>query len=113
LTRLDGITVLAGLGLPALVGCGDPYGRQEIRGTVTFRGRSLDRGIIEFLPANGERTQAGAAIQNGRYAIPRDKGLVPGTYRVIISSWDGPPPVPGCPWDRRSAGRLRPGSMAW
>jgi hypothetical protein len=88
------IPVLTGFGLPVLAGCSDPQGRQAIRGTVIFQGQPLDRGNIEFVPAGGERTQAGAAVQNGRYAIPRDKGLVPGTYKVIIVSWDGPPLVP-------------------
>jgi hypothetical protein len=88
------IAVLAGAGMPVLVGCGDPDGRQAIRGTVAFQGQPLDMGNIEFQPAGGERTQAGAPIRNGRYAIAREQGLVPGSYKVIITSWEGLPPVP-------------------
>jgi hypothetical protein len=88
------IGVLAVFGVPFLAGCGDPNGRQGIAGTVTFKGQPLDMGNIEFQPAGGERTQAGAPIRNGRYSISRRQGLVPGSYKVILTSWEGLPPVP-------------------
>jgi hypothetical protein len=88
----------------AFVGCGDPQGRQAITGTVLFKGQPLDKGNIEFMPAGEERTQAGSVIQNGAYAISRRQGLVPGTYKVLISSFEGLPPIPaGGPLPPRSA----------
>ncbi len=79
----------AGVGLLAvlLAGCGDGDGRQAVSGTVTFKGQPVD-GSIDFIPAAGAGTQAGAVIEKGRYSIPRDKGLVPGTYKVMIFSPD-------------------------
>jgi hypothetical protein len=94
LTRWCLITLLAGFGIALLIGCGDPNGRQEIRGTIHFKGQPLDMGNIEFQPAGKEPTQAGSPIRNGRYAIARKQGLVPGSYKVIITSWEGLPPVP-------------------
>jgi hypothetical protein len=80
-------SIAAGFGLLAvlLAGCGD--GRNAVSGTVTYKGQPVD-GIIEFVPAGGEATQAGATVEKGKYSIPRDKGLVPGNYKVMIFSPD-------------------------
>lgn len=77
----------AGLGLLAALaaGCGD--GRNAVSGTVTYKGQPVE-GIIEFVPAGGEGTQAGTTIEKGQYSIPRDKGLAAGTYKVMIFSPD-------------------------
>jgi hypothetical protein len=85
---------LAGIGFS---GCADRYGgRQAVSGTVMFQGKPLDQGSIMFLPASdGLPTQSGTTINNGSYTIPREQGLVPGTYKVAISSPDGKTPDPG------------------
>jgi hypothetical protein len=72
-------------------GCGgNTEGRQPISGTITLKGVLLDEGLIEFFPQEGEKveTRGGAAIKNGKYSIPRDQGLLPGTYKVVISAAD-------------------------
>ena len=83
-------------------GCGgNTEGRQPISGTITLKGVLLDEGLIEFLPQEGEKvaTRGGAAIKNGKYSIPRDQGLLPGTYKVVISAADKTLPYqdPGVP----------------
>jgi hypothetical protein len=88
---------LCGLGLLLLAvllagGCGNAAGRQAISGKVTLKGVPLDEGVIEFHPQGDSpvalATKAAALIKDGRYQIPRDKGLVPGKYKVVLTSGD-------------------------
>ena len=82
-----------------LAGCGDGLGnRQEVRGTVKLKGVLLDEGVIIFTPignTEGESpganaaTKSGGLIKNGQYLVPRSAGLMPGKYRVVLSSGDG------------------------
>jgi hypothetical protein len=85
-----------GLMVVVVSGCSDNLGNlQAVSGTVQLKGQPLDQGIIEFIPvgspteAGDAATKSGAAISNGKYSIPRETGLVPGKYKVIISSGDG------------------------
>jgi len=72
------------------VGCGDSLGgRQEVTGNVLYKTRPLDDGMIEFLPMDNQGTKSGAGIKNGKYEIPREKGLTPGRYKVVIYGGDG------------------------
>jgi hypothetical protein len=90
---------IAALLLPA-TGCADSDGRQEVSGTVTLKGQPLDEGFIEFHPL-GEApkdqlvTRSGAMITGGKYLISQAEGLVPGQYRVVISSGDTSAPLEG------------------
>ena len=70
-------------------GGGDTLGRLPVSGTVTYKGQPLAQGSIEFFPAQGVKTQGGAVIHNGKYSIPAEKGLAPGTYGIKISSTEG------------------------
>jgi len=63
----------------------DTGGRVEVSGNVTFRGEPLKTGTIEFASKDGS-CQSGAAVANGKYALPADKGLKPGEYAVRITS---------------------------
>lgn len=76
--------------LSSILGCGDPNGRQPISGVVTFQGKPLDQGVIEF---SSSATKTGAPIINGTYTVPTDSGLEPGVYKVFISAGDGRTPV--------------------
>lgn len=92
IVRVSLVVLLSGL---TLVGCGNRYGgRQEIRGTVKLKGQPLDEGVIDFTPISGDRaTKEGALIKNGAYHIDRAHGLLPGKYRVTITSGDGRTPA--------------------
>jgi hypothetical protein len=91
--------------LGALGGCGDSQNRQEVTGEVTLKGRPLDDGLIHFEPLDGQGTGDGASVVNGKYRIPKEKGLVPGRYKVTLIAGDGrsgagdaspdPPPAGG------------------
>jgi hypothetical protein len=94
-----------------LGGCGksgDELPRQPVSGSVTLDGKPLERGTISFQPSTGLPTAAGVPISGGSYSISRDEGLVPGSYKVAISSTPeggpakidpatGTPPPPGQP----------------
>jgi hypothetical protein len=72
-------------------GCG-PHsdGRQEVSGSIKLKGQPLDQGSITFIPlSDSKATQEGAPIANGHYKIDRQHGLMPGSYRVSITSGDG------------------------
>jgi hypothetical protein len=86
--------VLAGLTV-SLASCGPSYGgRQEVKGTIKLKGQPLDQGTISFMPISGDgTTKEGALIANGAYLIDRAHGLMPGKYRVSISSGDGRTPA--------------------
>jgi len=75
-------------------GCGDDArGLRAVSGTVTLKGTPVEVGMIDFIPAagtsgGGTYTKSGAVIADGKYEIPKEKGLVPGKYKVSISAPD-------------------------
>jgi hypothetical protein len=81
--------------LAFLPGCSPSYGgRQEVKGTIKLKGQPLDQGQITFIPISGDgTTKEGALIANGEYLIDRAHGLMPGKYRVSITSGDGRTPA--------------------
>ncbi len=85
--------MLAGL----MLGCADGddgLPRREISGSVTFDGKPLASGSIQFQPegvAQEATVSAGGLIADGRYRVGRKEGLVPGSYKVLIfSHGEGP-----------------------
>jgi hypothetical protein len=86
------------LALSAWPGCGgetDGLPREPVWGSVTFEGKPVASGMIQFLPASPDTTvQAGAAIRDGAYSIPREGGPVPGTYKVVINAPSGDAALP-------------------
>lgn len=83
-----------------VAGCADSVDRgpqrHAVTGTITFRGQPLDQGAIQFAPAGpAGKHGGGAIIDDGSYAIPVEKGLPAGTYKVMIFSADEGDPVPG------------------
>jgi len=74
-------------GFLGLTGCSND-GKMAITGNVTLKGKPLEDGTITFYPVD-TGTRAGTGIVNGKYEIKRELGLVPGKYRVSITSPDG------------------------
>jgi hypothetical protein len=68
-------------------GSGDELPRQPVSGKVTLDGQPLKAGMIQFEPAAGDvATAGGAAVVDGSFSIARAEGLVPGKYKVRITS---------------------------
>jgi hypothetical protein len=64
----------------------DDLPREPVAGTVTMDGQPLPEAVIQFYPTGDAKTTgANAQIKDGQFSIPREDGLVPGTYKVSIS----------------------------
>jgi hypothetical protein len=88
--------LLVGLGLAAGCGSSDGLDRQAISGMVTLDGQPLSDGAILLEPSTQDSgTAVGATIRRGAFAIARDQGPVPGTYRVRIYAGSGVQAPPG------------------
>jgi hypothetical protein len=85
------LTILAiCLGLAGCEGERGALPRQAVSGQVLYEGQPLPQGTIQFLPTSSDQATMGlASIKEGRYALARDRGLVPGTYKAVISSSAG------------------------
>src|SRR5262245_25962440 len=102
------LTVLVSLTLCAIhAGCGEsnPLGRRVIHGVVTFQGKAVDYGAIQFIPADPQHgISSGGMINSGKYRLKLADGLPPGSYQVMISSPDRgkQEKVQGPPGDERT-----------
>lgn len=72
-------------------GCseGDELPREAVSGTVNLDGKPLEKGSIQFTPAAGNpgaAVEGGGMITAGTFSIPKDRGLVPGSYQIAIYS---------------------------
>jgi hypothetical protein len=83
--------VLFALALAIFQGCGEPnpLGRRAIHGAVSFQGKPVDYGAIQFAPEDPQHgVSSGAMIDNGKYQIKTSQGLPPGSYHVMVSAPD-------------------------
>lgn len=69
------------VGLLLLSGCGSS-GR--VTGEVTYEGKTIENGLISFLPADGDGPSAGATIEKGRYTALK---VPPGQKIVRIEAF--------------------------
>jgi hypothetical protein len=60
-----------------------PRATTTVTGTVTYQGKAVDVGIIEFLVDNEPGVNCTASIQDGKY---RASGVTPGKNWVVIRS---------------------------
>jgi prepilin-type N-terminal cleavage/methylation domain-containing protein len=81
----------------AVLGCGDDSGlarRYPVSGTVTYNDKPLERGTINFAPADPTGRAAGGTIIDGRYSLtthdPND-GAIPGKYKVSVVAKEADP----------------------
>jgi hypothetical protein len=75
-------------------GCGPRSDRLEVTGVVKLDGEPLDLGSIWLTSTGtGKLVASGAAIENGAFKVPQEKGLPPGTYVVSISAPDTKAPM--------------------
>ena len=78
-----------------LAGCDGGGGvRLPVSGKVTYQGRPLLFGTIDFQSRNAV---GGGPIRSGNYHLPAEHGLPAGVYRVSISSVESVPRKPEPP----------------
>jgi hypothetical protein len=79
--RLTYLIVMAMCG-----GCGVSSKPVRLQGEVSFAGRPIEKGKIDFVPADGTPGGAiSAAILAGRYEVPPQTGLLPtGVYTARV-----------------------------
>ncbi len=72
------------------LGCGkpDPFGRQPLKGYVTWNGKPIQFGSIALKPAEGQPAGAMASIRDGAFDIPRSAGPCPGKNDVWLHAYD-------------------------
>jgi hypothetical protein len=68
-----GAFVLGAASLLPLAGCGG-NGLKKIHGTVTYRGKPIDKGRITFLYPDGNGPSAAIPIVHGKYELPVSLG---------------------------------------
>ncbi len=88
-------TVLMATSALWLSGCGEsakgpPTGR--VTGTVTFQGKPVDEGRINF-ESDPPGYGAAADVKQGNFAVDGD--VVVGNYKVTVTAPPPKPPVPG------------------
>jgi hypothetical protein len=77
-----------------LAGCGPKSDLLPVNGSITLDGASLKSGSIRFTLTGSEKTfTAAAPIKEGQYSLPQIKGLLPGTYHIMISAVDENSPM--------------------
>lgn len=75
--------------LVATTGCGPHSELLEVSGEVILDGTPVKSGSIRLTSVGSEKlSSTGALIQDGKFLIPQEKGLLPGTYQVVISAGD-------------------------
>jgi len=77
-------TLVAWWGISVL-GCGNPDGRYPVSGDVTLHGQPLASGAIVFESTDGG-SRGGTTIEGGKFSLPADQGLMPGSYVVRVSA---------------------------
>lgn len=79
---------IAALAIVAVCGCAPKSELRGVQGAISFDDQLLASGTIEFTPVAGTKgALAGAAIAEGRYSVPQDRGVhTGGKYKVSIIS---------------------------
>ena len=70
-------------------GCHSRPATVSVQGEVSYEGRAIDSGLIDFVPVdNTPGASASAVIKEGRYAVDPKWGLKPdGVYQVRITAF--------------------------
>jgi len=75
--------------LIVLSGCQKTFNRQPLEGELSYNGSPVKIGSVTFIPVNVEGpTTISAEVKDGKFLVPKENGLVPGSYTVRFSALD-------------------------
>lgn len=73
--------------LTSLVGCGVKAPSSWVSGQVLLDGQPIAQGNLRMDPVGASASPGGVSkIVDGHYAIPREKGMLSGKYRVMATA---------------------------
>ncbi len=104
-------------GAVLLAGCGsdNKLGTIPIRGAVTYKGKPLTKGIVNYLPAGGGgRAASGPIAPDGTFVLTtqtQHDGVVKGDYQIVIYSYDENPEEPQTREERERLGSSGAGKL--
>ena len=80
----------------SVVGCGegDKFNRQAVSGTISYDGKPLPFGNIEFAPENGQPTNLILEVKAGKFDAKKEFGLAPGKYTIRVQGTETAPLPP-------------------
>jgi hypothetical protein len=83
-----------GLGAPGCTSDASDRAPQAVAGTVTLDGRPMKFGTIMLFPSGDGKAIKNISdtelILNGRFLVPRSKGVLPGRYRIAVFEGSDP-----------------------
>ncbi len=92
MSRLPSFRHLVSLSVCLLAGCDSGPKLYPLSGQVTYVNKPVKMGLIRFEP-HGDKMDPRATpetlIRDGRYELPREKGVAGGSYTVYIRAFDG------------------------
>jgi hypothetical protein len=99
LCRCLAISLAVSLVVGSLPGCSgrDAVSLQQVRGTVKYRGKSLDHGRVVFMPVQGMTgpPAIGEIQPDGSFQMQTDgkEGVAPGRRHVLVQCRESPAPT--------------------
>jgi hypothetical protein len=82
-----GLAVLF-VGIVTLTGCSDGPKMVEVEGTVTVKGKPVDKIQVEFWPEGNGPRSIGVTDEQGRFSLSSDdgkrKGAAVGSHRIVL-----------------------------
>lgn len=99
-------------GAALLAGCGSnsKFDTIPIKGTVTYKGKPLTKGIVTYLPAKSGvgRTANGPLDANGAFIMTthaKHDGVAPGDYNIVVFCYDESSEAPQTREEREAKGQ--------
>jgi hypothetical protein len=75
------VRTLSAVLIPLVAGCGGSGDGVTVSGTVTFNGKPVDKGYVNFHPTDNKGRSVGGEVRDGKFTV---KNVAPGKCRVEV-----------------------------